>query len=129
LLVGEVDEANPLIGVSHDAAIAREASVLVAAMKLLLRSADTVLFVDAYYDPFNSRYQDTLRACLKVVHEGNPSAACEIHHLDYGKCPPVEAIEREAKRKFEKVIPDGMAISIFGGGKGTMGKISTHVLS
>jgi hypothetical protein len=40
--------------------------------------------------------------------------ACEIHHLDYVKCPPVEAIEREAKKKFEKVIPDGMAVSIFG---------------
>ena len=113
VLVGEVDEANPLIAVPHDAAIAREALELVAAMRLLLRSADTVLFVDAYYDPFNARYQDTLRACLKVVHEGNPSAACEIHHLDYGKCPPVEVIEREAKQKFAKVIPDGMAVSIF----------------
>jgi hypothetical protein len=95
------------------AAIVREASELVRAMRLLLRSTDTVLFVDAYYDPFNSRYQDTLRACFKVVHEANPSAACEIHHLDYVKCPPVEAIEREAKKKFEKVIPDGMAVSIF----------------
>ena len=63
--------------------------------------------------PFNARYQETLQACLKVVHEVNPSAACEIHHLDYGKCPPVEAIERAAKRKFGKVIPVGMAVSIF----------------
>ena len=112
-LIGEVDEANPLIDVPHDAAIARDAPALMGAMRLLLRSADAVLFVDAYYDPFNARYQDTLRACLRAVHEGNPNAACEVHHLDNGKCPPIEAIEREAKKKFANVIPDGMAVSIF----------------
>ena len=80
---------------------------------MLLRTAETVLFVDAYYDPFNARYQATLQACLKAIHEGNPAAACQIHHLDYGKCAPVDAIEREAKAKFAKVIPAGMAISIF----------------
>lgn len=112
LLVGELDEDNPLIGVPPDAAVIREASALMAAMKLLLRSAEKVLFVDAYYDPFNAKYQDTLRACLRAVHDGNPTAICEIHHLDSGKCPPFDAIEREAKAKFVGVIPDGMALSI-----------------
>jgi hypothetical protein len=112
LVVGEFDETHPLIEVPHDAAIVREAQALVAAMKLLLRSAEKVLFVDAYYDPFNGRYQDTLRACLKAVHEGNPDAICEIHHVDGGRSPSVDAIEREARAKFVGVIPDGMAVSI-----------------
>ena len=112
LVVGEFDETHPLIAVSNDAAIAREAQALVAALKLLLRSAEKVLFVDAYYDPFNGRYQDTLRACLKAVHEGNPDAICEIHHIDGTRSPSVDAIEREAKVKFVGVIPDGMTVSI-----------------
>jgi hypothetical protein len=94
------------------ARLLREAAALAGAM-VLLRTAETVLFVDAYYDPFNARYQATLQACLKAIHEGHPAAACQIHHLDYGKCAPVDAIEREAKAKFAKVIPAGMAISIF----------------
>lgn len=94
VVVSEVDEANALIAVPTSAAIDRDASSLAAAMKLLLRSAKTVFLVDAYYDPFNSKYQDTLRACLHFVHEGNPSATFEIHHLDHGRCPPTEAIER-----------------------------------
>jgi hypothetical protein len=112
LLVGDLDETNPLIEVPHDAAVARDVPALVAAMKLLLRTADTVLFVDAYYDPFNTKYQDTLRACLKVVHGSNPNATCEIHHLDHAKCPPMDAIKREAKIKFAGVIPNGMGIRI-----------------
>lgn len=112
LVVGDFDETHPLIQVSHDAAVAREAKALVAAMKLLLRSAEKVLFVDAYYDPFNGRYQDTLRACLKAVHGGSPDAICEIHHLDGSKSPPIDAIEREARTKFVGVIPDGMTVSI-----------------
>jgi hypothetical protein len=112
LLVDEVDETNPLIDVSHDAVIPRDVPSLVAAMKLLLQSANTVLFVDPYYNPFNARYQNILHACLKVVHEGNPDAACEVHYV-LEKGPPTDAIEREAGMKFAKVIPDGMAISIF----------------
>jgi hypothetical protein len=112
LVVGELDEGNPLIGIPHDAAIVREAQELAGAMKLLLRSAETVLFVDAYYDPFDRRYQDTLRECLRAVQEGNPEATCEIHHLDRPRGPPIDAIEREAKTKFAGVIPEGMTVSI-----------------
>ena len=112
LVVGELDETHPLLQVQQDAAITREAPSLVAAMNLLLQSAEKVLFVDAYYDPFNIRYQDTLRACLRAIHEGNPGATCEIHHLDGERCPSVDAIEREARVKFIGIIPDGMTVSI-----------------
>ncbi|TIR49111.1 MAG: hypothetical protein E5X53_26125 [Mesorhizobium sp.] len=108
----QVEEQNPLIRAPSDAAIARDAPALATAMKLLLRSAKTVLFVDAYYDPYDARYQATLRACLKEIRESNPGTVCQIHHLD-GKGPAADAIERDAKAKFAKVIPDGMAVSIF----------------
>jgi hypothetical protein len=82
-------------------------------MALLLETAKSVLFVDAYYDPFNAKYQSTLRECLKLVHLANPQARCEIHHKDHQKCPPAEAIEREAKLKFRTVIPQGMTVTIY----------------
>ena len=81
-------------------------------MDLLLRTAERVLFVDGYYDPFNSRYQSTVRECLVKIHGANPGAICEIHHLDHQRCPSTDAIEREAAQKFSGIIPSGMTINI-----------------
>jgi hypothetical protein len=113
LTTEEITEAHPLIAAPHDFEVIREAPVLAAAMALLLKSANTVLFVDAYYDPFNARYQSTLRECLKLIHATHPHAVCEIHHLDQPRCPPANAIERDAKAKFAAVIPKGMTVTIY----------------
>jgi hypothetical protein len=40
-------------------------------------------------------------------------SVCEIHHLDHPRCPPAEAIEREAEAKFGTVIPPGMTVTIY----------------
>ena len=94
--------------VPHDFEVRRDATCIARAMAMMLTSVNSVLFVDAYYDPFNARYQNTLRECLKVVHAANPRAICEIHHLELSRSPPIDAIEREAKAKFSSVIPIGM---------------------
>jgi hypothetical protein len=65
------------------------------------------------YDPFNARYQNAIRECLKVVHAANPHAICEIHHLDLPRSPPIDAIECEARAKFGNVIPQGMTVTIY----------------
>lgn len=113
LLVQDLDELHPLMAVPQDFEVNRDALSLAGAMALMLRSAGVALFVDAYYDPFNGRYQNTLRECLKILHAANPRAICEIHHLDSPRCPPIEAIEREARAKFNAVIPLGMTVSIY----------------
>lgn len=113
LHANDLDETHPLFAVPHECEIPRDAASLAEAMRLLLRTANTVLFLDAYYDPFNTKYQDTLRACLSLVHAANPVAVCEIHHLDHKKCPPAEAIEREAQAKFRSIIPAGMTVTIY----------------
>jgi hypothetical protein len=71
------------------------------------------VLVDGYYDPFNVQYQNTLRECLRVMKASNRCAGCEIHHLDLRDSPSAEAIEREAKAKFNKVIPPEMTVTIF----------------
>jgi hypothetical protein len=91
LTADQLEEENLLIRVPTVAAITRDSRSLAAAMALLLRSARTVLFVDAYYDPYSDRYQTTLRECLNLIHQSNPQTVCQIHHLD-GKCPSAVAI-------------------------------------
>jgi hypothetical protein len=113
LTPGEISEDHRLIAAPHDFEVDRDAPALAAAMALLLKSANTVLFVDAFYDPFNARYQKTLRECFKLLHTANRRAVCEIHHLDLPKSPPADAIEREARAKFSAVIPTGMTVTIY----------------
>jgi hypothetical protein len=113
LIAQDLDEQHPLMAVPHDFEVNRDAVSLAAAMAMMLRSASAVLFVDAYYDPFNARYQNTVRECLRVIHAANPHAHFEIHHLDLSRSPSAKAIEREARAKFSNVIPQGMSVTIY----------------
>ena len=113
LHANDLDETHPLFVVHHDCQVPRDVASLATAMSFLLKTARSVLFVDAYYDPFNVKYQNTLQACLSLVHEANPEAVCQVHHLDHQRCPPAEAIEREAHTKFRTVIPAGMTVTIY----------------
>jgi hypothetical protein len=113
LAVDSLDETHPLMNVANDWPVVREAATLASAFRLMLQSSNVVLFVDQYYDPFNSRYQTTLRECLKIVHAANPGATCEIHYGDRSRAPPVSAIIREARDKFRTVIPAGMMLTLF----------------
>jgi hypothetical protein len=113
LTPGEVTEEHSLIISAHDFTVEREAETIAASMSLLLETANLVMFVDAYYDPFNGKYQRTLRECLKLIHLANPKARCEIHHKDHERCPPAHAIEHEAKLKFGGTIPAGMTVTIY----------------
>jgi hypothetical protein len=108
-----VDERQPLMAVPHDWRVARDAPALAAALRLMLQSSNVVAFVDPYYDPFNPRYQSTLRECLRIVHAANPGTICEIHHVDGERTPSTEAIEREATRQFSAVIPNGMTVTLY----------------
>ena len=113
LRASELDETHPLFAVPHDCQVQREAASLATAMSMMFRGAKHVLFVDAYYDPFNPKYQNTLRACLRHVQSANPGAGCEVHHLDHQHCFPAEAVELQAHAKFQDVIPDGMKLTIY----------------
>jgi hypothetical protein len=113
LLADELDELDLLMAVSHDCAIARDATSLAAAMKEMLRFASHILFVDPFFDPYSKRYKNTLRECLRIVRADNPNAVCEIHYRFHNNKPTNEYLEREAARLFPGVIPTDLNISIF----------------
>lgn len=113
LPTNDLDETHPLFAVAHDCQVLRDTESLASAMSMMLKAAKNILFIDAYYDPFNSKYQNTLRACLRRVQSINPIAICEVHHLDHDRCPSAEAIEREAHILFRTVIPAGMKLVIY----------------
>jgi hypothetical protein len=120
LVADEIDEQQPLMNVPHDSAVRRAS--LSAAMREMLRFGARILFVDAFYDPFNSRYRDTFRECFNIVRTLNPDAVCEIHYRFHKDKPANDDLERAATQLFRGVVPDGMKVTIFRSG----GRISTH---
>jgi hypothetical protein len=113
LTTDEVSEADALMAAPRDIQVVREAPALAAEMALMLENARVVVFVDRFYDPFDARYQSTLRECLNLVKSGNHCTGCEIHHEDHQRSPSAEAIECEARAKFSTVIPSGMTVTIY----------------
>lgn len=113
LQANDIDDSHPLFAVPHESRIQREAKSLAEAMSIMLKAARTVLFVDAYYDPFKKEYQNTLRACLGFVRSDNPGLVCEVHHTEYRNGPPTGKIQDNADEIFRDVIPDGLKLSIY----------------
>lgn len=114
LAVDEADELNPLMVSAHTWDVERVGLSLAAAMRPLLASAKTVLFVDRFFDISKAQYQQTLKACLDVIHaSGAGGVRCEIHFCDHDKRPPPEFVEREAHKWIRGVLPAGMSLVLF----------------
>lgn len=115
LTVDDVDDDHPLMVAPHTWDVDRVGVAIAGAMRSLLTSATTVLFVDRFFDISKARYQETLKACLEVIHaSGGVGVRCEIHFCDHDKRPPPEFIESEAHKWILGVLPVGMSIALFG---------------
>jgi hypothetical protein len=113
LVADEMDEEHALMLAPSSMSIPRDAGSISTALSTLLAYGSTILIVDPFYDPFNQRYRDALRECLRVVKAQNPAAVCEVHYRYHPDAPSPVEIEREARNIFPGVIPDGMSIRVY----------------
>ncbi|PYE22960.1 hypothetical protein C8J32_10910 [Rhizobium sp. PP-CC-3A-592] len=113
LLAADVDEQQMHMAVAHDRAVSRESESIAVALSGFLRCSARILFVDPFFDPYNARYKNTLRACLAFVQADNPGAACEIHFRYHDNKPTTVELERGAAALFNGVIPAGLAVTFF----------------
>lgn len=114
ITVDEVDEQHRLMVSPHTWEVERVGTTLASALCPLLKSAKSVLFVDRFFDISKARYQETLKACLDVIHASGAAVRCEIHFCDHANRPPPEFIEHEAHKWIRGVLPAGMSFSLFG---------------
>ncbi len=106
----DVSETHRLFEVVRSISVPREAASITGAVAPLLSCARQVWLIDKYYDPFNAKYQYTLRDLLN--HVRGAEIDFQIHYCEHGYCPDTAAIEREAAQKFGGLIPVGMKIKI-----------------
>jgi hypothetical protein len=114
VVVEDADEIHPLMISAHTWEVERVGTTLAAAMRPLLISAKTILFVDRFFDISKAQYQETLKACLDVLQaSGGAGVRCELHFCDHDKRPPPEFVEREARKWIRGVLPAGMSLILF----------------
>lgn len=114
LIAADVNELDPLMVSPHSWQVPRVGSALADAMGPMLRSARTLLFVDRFFDIRDAQYQETLKACLEVVHSREAKRVrCEVHYCDHDRRPSADLIEREVHRWLRGAIPDGMSIALY----------------
>ncbi|CUW92154.1 MULTISPECIES: hypothetical protein [Rhizobium/Agrobacterium group] len=113
LPVADINDQQPLMAVTQDRAVSRESETIAQTLSGFLRVGTLILFVDAFFDPYNARYRSTLRACLAVVKLYNSAATCEIHYRYHGNKPANAELEGDVARLFDGVIPEDMAVSIY----------------
>ena len=110
----DVDEAHPLIVSPRNWEVPRVGASLAHAMGPLLRTAQTVRFVDKYFKFDDPRYKDTLRELLSIISGcGRSDIRCEIHFADHATCPPIREIEIRVGQWLRGVIPAGMSVVLF----------------
>ncbi|WP_306128352.1 hypothetical protein [Roseovarius sp. MMSF_3350] len=113
LSVDMVDENVPLLKVPHGDDIPRDIPSIIKALQGLLEHGSKLVFVDPYFDPFNSRQKNLFREVFRIVGETNPGADCEIHYRNNAKGLSNDDLAREAVSLFRDVIPSEMKITFF----------------
>jgi hypothetical protein len=110
----DIDEAHPLMGAPHNWEVPRVGASLAHAMGPLLRTAQTVRFVDKYFKFDDPRYKETLRESLSIISGcGRSDIRCEIHFADHATCPSIREIEIRVGQWLKGIIPAGMSVVLF----------------
>jgi hypothetical protein len=110
----DADEGHPLMVAPHNWEVPRVGASLARAMAPLLRTAQTVRFVDRFFKLDDARYKETLREALSIISAyGRTDVRCEIHFADHPKCSPIREIEIRAGQWLKDVIPAGMSVLLF----------------
>jgi hypothetical protein len=117
LCVDDIHEDSPLMAVPTDFSIARDVDSLTTTFGGLLRIGSRIVFVDAFFDPFNTRQKQLYSRCLNIIRNANGQASCEIHYR-YDEDGLRESftnatLEDHAQSLFGDIIPEGMTVSIF----------------
>lgn len=114
LVASELDECEPLMEAPQTWQVPRTGVALAGAIRPLLISARTLLFVDRFFNVQASRYKETLKACLDVMHSsGVRSVRCEIHYCDHDSRPSFDVLKRDAPTWLRDVIPAEMSVVLY----------------
>lgn len=110
LVYDDLDEDTVLFRVERTRQVRRKASDMADAVGSLLAIAKEVIFVDPYFDPYNPKSRNTLKAFLEKVatRPKEIPLICVEFHTVYR--PEIADFSGECARQLPQRIPQGMEV-------------------
>jgi hypothetical protein len=116
LLIDELDDLHPLFSAHVSWTAPRTAEAIAQNLRLLLIASKDIVIIDPFIDLRNrgADYTGPLRQMFSVM----TSAGCtgvkiELHFRTHSSRPPIELVERDARRWLDGVIPNGCVVELY----------------
>lgn len=120
LVASEITRTTHLWDVPHEDAIARTAGALASAIAPLLQMSTRILFIDKFFEPATSKWQETLLRFIELSLDGGAKSPSIEYHLKIeadelmkdGKIRKDE-FQEYCDRCLAEVIPAGIEMKLF----------------
>lgn len=116
LLIDDLDDLHPLFSADISWAVPRTATGIAQALRLFLVGSKEVVVIDPYIDLRNhgTDYTGPLKEMFSVMTSaGRTGVKIELHfRTDPGR-PPIDLVQRDARRWLDGVIPDGCIVELY----------------
>jgi hypothetical protein len=114
LIADDLDERATHWDLPRGVTVGRTAASMAATVKSMLRAAESVFFVDPYFGPERPRHRRSLRAFLRALMDGRPSARPQRIQIftSIDSTGTKEFFEEECRRSLSTCIPVGVRLSI-----------------
>ncbi|NUB42990.1 hypothetical protein GEU84_001210 [Fertoebacter nigrum] len=116
LLIDDLDEQHPLFSADVSWAAPRSAKGIAQDLRLFLVASKDIVIIDPFIDLRNhgADYTGPLREMFSVMTSaGRTNVKIELHFRTHSSRPPIEIVERDARRWLDGVIPNGCMVELY----------------
>lgn len=116
LLIDDLDEQHPLFSTDVSWAAPRSARGIAQDLRLFLVASKEIVIIDPFIDLRNhgADYTGPLREMFSVMTSaGRTSVKIELHFRTHATRPPIQLVQRDARKWLDGVIPDGCMVELY----------------
>lgn len=108
----DLDERAPLWSIEREIVVARDASLLAAAVAPLLRIAKSVIFIDPHFDPYKPRVRNTIKTFLEACRTARAGPNLEQVEFHTTFKPEIVDFAGECLRQLPQRIPIDISLKV-----------------
>jgi len=116
LLIDDVDDQHPLFSADVSWVAPRTATGIAQDLRLFLVASKEVIIIDPFIDlrEDGTDYTGPLKEMFSaMISAGRTGVKIELHFRTHSSRPPIQLVERDARKWLEGVIPDGCFVELF----------------
>ena len=106
----DLDQNHPLMVIQRERDVVRQTDEMLLALEAVLLNAKKLIFVDAYFDPYNKDQFNFFSSALTMIAAKNPNSKSEIHYkFRHARANTLDVIESRAY----EMLPKNYEITIY----------------